>query len=193
MEIYYLWRLLNLWMGLWVNGFMGGWIGSCQIAENRINLELIQIITSRKGSLRRLCFYTCLSVHRGGGIPACLAGGIPTCLAGLQGGLQANTQGEVEGSGQGVSRPTPGGLRSFNSNSVVMVKINQAHTQGGLQANTQGVSRPTPRRVSPGPHPGCVCIPACTEADTTTPWMAIATGSMHPTGMHSCLILCEHL
>ena len=28
-------------MGLWVNGFMGGWAGSCQIAENKINLELI--------------------------------------------------------------------------------------------------------------------------------------------------------
>ena len=164
-------------MGLWVNGFMGGWIGSCQIAENRINLELIQIITSRKGSLRRLCFYTCLSVHRGGGIPACLAGGIPACLAGLQGGLQAHTQGKVEGSGQGVSRPTPGGSPGPHPGGF------QAHTQGGLQANTQGVSRPTPRRVSPGPHPGGVCIPACTEADTTNPWMAIATGSMHPTGM----------
>ena len=37
--------------------------------------------------LRRLCFYRCVSVHKGGGgIPACLAGGIPACLAaGLQG------------------------------------------------------------------------------------------------------------
>ena len=30
--------------------------------------------TARKRSLRRLCFYRCVSVHRGGGIPACLAG-----------------------------------------------------------------------------------------------------------------------
>ena len=29
-------------------------------------LLLIQFITARKQSLRRLCFYTCLSVHRGG-------------------------------------------------------------------------------------------------------------------------------
>ena len=38
--------------------------------------------------LLRLCFYRCVSVHRGGhGIPARLAGGIPACLAaGLQGG-----------------------------------------------------------------------------------------------------------
>ena len=49
----------------------------------------IDFITARKRSLRRLCFYTCLSVHRGGGaIPECIAGGIPACLAaGLQGGL----------------------------------------------------------------------------------------------------------
>ena len=54
------------------------------------------IITARKRSLRRLCFYTCLSFcPRGGGIPACLAG----------------IQGELKGSGQrGVSRPTPGGI-----------------------------------------------------------------------------------
>ena len=30
------------------------------------------VITARKRSLRRLCFYTCVSVHRGG---ACVAGG----------------------------------------------------------------------------------------------------------------------
>ena len=37
--------------------------------------------------LWRLCFYRCVSVHGGGGIPACLAGVIPACLAaGLRGG-----------------------------------------------------------------------------------------------------------
>ena len=58
-------------------------------------LQVLAIFTTRKRSLRRLCFYTCLSFcPRGGGIPA--------CLAGLRGrGLQAHTQGEVEGSGQG--------------------------------------------------------------------------------------------
>ena len=37
----------------------------------------MHIFTARKRSLRRLCFYRCVSVHRGGGgvgIPACLAG-----------------------------------------------------------------------------------------------------------------------
>ena len=53
----------------------------------------------------------CDSVHRGGGIPACIAGGIPACLAaGFQvggipaclAGLQAHTQGVSSG-------PHPGG------------------------------------------------------------------------------------
>ena len=34
----------------------------------------MMIITARKRSLRRLCFYRCLSVHRRGGIPGCIAG-----------------------------------------------------------------------------------------------------------------------
>ena len=59
--------------------------------------------------LRRLCFYRCVSVHRGGGIPACLAVGIPACLA-------TGLQGVVPGLGgvlQGVPAPggsAPGGL-----------------------------------------------------------------------------------
>ena len=90
----------------------------------KINIDetvIIRIITACKRSLRRLCFYTCLSVilFRGGGDPRmhCMwyprmpcrspGGGIPACLA----GLQAHTLGEVEGSGLGG-----GGL--------------QAHTQG---------------------------------------------------------------
>ena len=80
------------------------------------------IFTVRKRSLRRLCFYTCLSVHRGG--------------------LQAHTQGGGWGSGRGVSRPIPrlevwGGLTGGGL---------QAHTQGRLGAG--GVSRPRPGGVS---------------------------------------------
>ena len=44
------------------------------------------IITARKRSLGRLCFYTCLSVilfTGGGGIPAYIAGGIPACLVAI--------------------------------------------------------------------------------------------------------------
>ena len=92
-----------------------------------------------------------------------------------------------------VSRPTTGGkFRNL--------------VWGVLQAHNQGVSRPTPGG-SPGQHPGdlqthtwvvsrptlgCLQahtwgIPACTEADTPQQ-MATAAGSMHPTGMHSCLV-----
>ena len=67
--------------------------------------------------LRRLCFYRCVSVHRGGGIPACLAAGlqgvcaIPACIAGgipacLATGLQGVVPG-LRGLLQGV--PAPGG------------------------------------------------------------------------------------
>ena len=42
--------------------------------------------------MRRLCFYTCLSV-----------------ILFIGGGSRPTPRGEVEGSGQGVSRPTPKG------------------------------------------------------------------------------------
>ena len=66
------------------------------------SFSLNDIITARGRSLRRLCFYTCLSFcpQWGGGIPACLAG------------FQAHTKGGSlggSGLGEGVSRPTPKG------------------------------------------------------------------------------------
>ena len=94
----------------------------------------------RKRSLRRLCFYTCLSVilFTGG---VCSGGSAPGRSPGPHlGGLLL----------RGVSRPTPGG------------ESPGSHL-GGLQAHTWGVSRPTPGGFL-GPHPGGV-IPACTEAD----------------------------
>ena len=39
-----------------------------------------QLVTARKRSLRRLCFYRCLSVHRGGGV---VAGGRVWLLPGV--------------------------------------------------------------------------------------------------------------
>ena len=121
-------------------------------------------ITARKRSLRRLCFYTCLSfcpqVGGGGGagipaciaggIPVCIAGGVPACLAGLRGGIPACLAGV------------------------------QAHTQGELRGLASGVSRPTPRWVSRPTSRGG--IPACTEADTPQQ-MATAAGGTHPTGI----------
>ena len=111
----------------------------------------IQVITVRKRSLRRLCFYTWLSFCSQGGSPGPYPGvgwgvlpegGSPSPYPGggwgvwLEGGLQAHIQGEVGGSGW------RGGL--------------QAHTQGVVRGSGwRGVSRPIPRG----------CIPACTEAD----------------------------
>ena len=114
----------------------------------------------------------CLCVHRGGGIPACIADGIPACLA-------AALQGVVSQHALQVSRPTPKGEVGGLARGGL-----QAHTQGGLQAHNWGVSRPTPRGVVSRPTPG-ECIPAYTEADTP-PMTATAAGGTHPTGMHSC-------
>ena len=75
----------------------------------------IRIFTVRKRSLRRLCFYTCLSVHRGQSMPrpgGCPGTGPGVCLPG-----------DVHAQAWGVSMPRP----------------------GGVQTQVQGVSRPMPR------------------------------------------------
>ena len=59
-----------------------------------IELSIIVVVTARKQSLRRLCFYMCLSVHRGEG---CLLQGVSA---------PRGSPGPYLG---GVSRPTPGG------------------------------------------------------------------------------------
>ena len=52
------------------------------------SIDLLVLITARKRSLRRLCFYRCVSVHGGGvhGRGACMAGGacmvVGACMAG---------------------------------------------------------------------------------------------------------------
>ena len=77
------------------------------------------IFTSHKRSLRRLCFYTCLSVHREGGSPGPHQG---WRLKGLAGGISRPTpEVEVEGSGWGSLQthtwggcpdPHPGGVQA---------------------------------------------------------------------------------
>ena len=81
------------------------------------------IITVRKRSVRRLCFYTCLSFCPQGGLQAHikgrlrgLAGGVSRPIprgeverSGWGGGIQAHTQGEVEGFGGGAPDSYPGG------------------------------------------------------------------------------------
>ena len=63
--------------------------------------------------------------------------------------------------------------------------VSQHALHGGSPGPHPGGKLRSLARGSPGPHPGGLCIPACTEADP--PWMATAVGSMHPTGIHSCL------
>ena len=116
------------------------------------------LATAPKQILRRLCFYTCLSVilFMGVcGIPACLAGGIPACLAGLQGvggGGWCVSQHALQ-----VSRPTP---------------------KGEVEGSGWGVSRPT--------HRGVVSQHALRQTPPLPHLMATAAGSTHTTGMHSC-------
>ena len=99
------------------------------------------IFTVRKRSLRRLCFYTCLSVilFTGVGVPRPNPGGRLKGLA--RWGLHAYTQGGRLGV-RGLSRPMPGGR--------------------GAQAHTGGGPAPHPGSLDPGPGG---CIPACTEVD----------------------------
>ena len=116
------------------------------------------IITARKRSLQRLCFYTCLSLcPKGGGVVSKHAlhvvsqhalqqrDGIPACFA---------------------ARGCPGPHLGCPGPHL-----------GGLQAHTRGVSRPTPRG-SPGPH-----LEVSQHALRQTP---PAGCCWHPTGMHSC-------
>ena len=91
-------------------------------------------------------------------------------LGGLPGGLQAHTQ--------GVPKPTPLGRVP-----------KPAHTQGVLGPHPGGRggsrSRPSAEGV-PGPGPWGVSQHALRQ--TLPPQQtATAVGSMHPTGMHSCL------
>ena len=86
-------------------------------------------------------------------------GGIPACLAaGLHWGV-------VSQHALQVSRPTPKGEVEGSG-------------LGGLHAHTWG--------VSPGPHPGGVCVCPSMHWGRPPPMTATAAGGTHPTGMHSC-------
>ena len=141
-------------------------------------LHLDIIITARKRSLRRLCFYMCLSVHREGVVTQhALQVSRPT---------PRGSWGVWPG---GVSRPTPRGgggkLRGLAWGGV------SRPTPRGKGGSGWGVSRPTPRGGGClQAHNWGVCIPACTEACTTPPpspkHTATAEAVRNPTGMHSC-------
>ena len=153
-------------MGLWTPGppeFKLYWPGPCHLSG---------FITARKRSLRRLCFYTCLSVilFTGGSRPR--PGGVW--------GVYAQTQGGSWGAWSGrVSRPRPrgrlGGVQAQTQGGGWGVWLGgvYAQTEGEVGGSGRGVSRPTPGGSRSRPR-GCVsrprgCIPACTEADTPPP------------------------
>ena len=99
-----------------------------------------RIFNARKRSLRRLCFYTYLSVHRREVVSQhALQVSRPTpsggSLRGLAGGVSRPTpRGGVEGSGLGgVSRSTPRGEVEGSGWGGL-----QSHSQGSLQAHTGG-------------------------------------------------------
>ena len=154
--------------------------------------------TARKRSLRRLCFYRCVSVHVGGVIPACIAGGIPACFAaGLQMGLcgipaylagfQAHTQGgSWRGSGWGGGGSPGPHPRGAVEGDQARVGSPGPHSRGKLRGIWPGgacsevaCSRGVPAPRGEGmPAPGGVWRPP--------PVTATAAGGTHPTGMHSC-------
>ena len=147
-------------------------------------IQLYGIFTARKRILRRLCFYTCVSVHRGlGGIPACIAGGISACLAaGLRG------RGVVSQHALQVSRPTPRGELRGLARGVVSRPTPKGEVEGsglggllpGGWCLLQGV---------PAPGGGGGSAPGGGEPPPTPPpEIANAVGGTHPTGMHSCRI-----
>ena len=102
-------------------------------------------------SLRRLCFYTCLSFcpRGGGGIPAHIAGGIPACLAaGLQGGVVSqHALQQVSREGWYPSMPCrfPGPHPGRKFRGIWPWGSPGPHPGGKLRGIWQG--------GSPGPHP----------------------------------------
>ena len=116
-------------------GVLSLWVGVTGFALSGATLTLIEhaprFVIARKRSLRRLCFYTCLSVHKWGSA----AGGL--LLAGLLLGR--------------VTRPTPGRVCSQG----VCSQWGSAPT-GSAPGGSQG---PHLGGVSPDPHPGGVSRP----------------------------------
>ena len=89
-----------------------------------------------------------------------------------------------------VSRPTPRGKLMGIWPGGISRPTPKGEVEGDL---ARGVSRPTPKGEVDGdlargvsrPTPG-ESIPACTKTEPPT---ATAAGGLHPTGMHSCLVV----
>ena len=101
------------------------------------------LFTACKRSLRRLCFYTCLSVHGGGGGVCCWGGLV------RGGGLSAPGGSAMGGLLLGVSRPTPRG-RDLQA---CTWGVSWPTPGGGLQAHIKGgVSQHALRQPPPSPR-----------------------------------------
>ena len=104
------------------------------------------IFTARKRSLRRLCFYRCLSVHRGG-VLGCSRGGrawlLPRGVRGCSGGgMRGCSRGGVHGCSWGgrawllwgACVVAPGGVRGCSAGACVVAPGGHAwlHRGGGV-------------------------------------------------------------
>ena len=134
---------------------------------------IVLSITARKLSLGQGNIFTlvCHSVHRWGGIPACIAGGIPACLA--VGGVLSQHILQVVS----LHALQQGGVLSQHALQQGGLLQGDAWSGGG-EVCPRGV--PGPGGSTPGGSaPGGWCL-------VETPQMATAAGGTHPTGMHSC-------
>ena len=131
----------------------------------------VTIITARKRSLgqgnifRSVCQEVCAPGGEGGAIPACIAEGIPAWFAAGLGG------------GGGI----PACLAGFQAYTQRRSWVGSG--QGGISSLTLGGSAPRGGACSRG----CL-LWGCVWWDP--PMTATAVGSTHPTGMHSCFLLC---
>ena len=139
-------------------------------------IHYIIIFTARKRSLRRLCFYTCLSVI----LFTVGRGWYPSMHCRWYPSMPCRSSGPHP---RGILGVWPGG--DF-----------QAHTRGGRSwgvwpggspcPHPGEVSRPTPRRVS---RP----TPRGSPGQTPPEQMATAADGKHPTGMHSFIFYASAL
>ena len=159
-----------------------------------ILISIIVLITARKRSLRRLCFYRCLSVHRGG-VHGCrgaymvarahvwLLGGMHGFLGGMH-GCQGVCM--VAGGMRGCRGGHAWLLRGMHGCWVERVWLWGACVAARGHAWVKGVV---------GMHGKGGCMTKGGHAwkrgghvwDTTIWRYNQWTGSTHPTGMHSCL------
>ena len=107
--------------------------------------EILLLFTIRKRTLRRLCFYTCLSF--------CPQGGMS----------RPRPRGEFGGSGWGVSRPRPEGVVSRPRPEGVVSRPRPegwcpGPGSGGVEAQAWGcVSQHALRQTPPSPADGYCC------------------------------------